>query len=469
MNREEKIKFLQALEEKKKRKASIGTAFKPNTLQSDVLKCSKPEVYLFCANGVGKSALLTNKLHWSANGYNPLTKQFSQVPTDIVLVLPTPEKIDDIIKEYRKWNRLEDEQLHKDGKAKVSRITWPNGSRCIVMTHEVSDFKAEGIEMDVLLFDEPPPRRLYVALTRGGRKKGRKLEVLMAGTPLSAAWLKSDIYVPWQEGKLPNVEIFRANTDVNKENLAEGYIESFSSRLTDRERKMRLEGEFGDEEALPLANLFNKDTQVQDVQKLITKDWVFALGVDPHTSKPHTAVLIGVDEKNQMYVVKELAAKVPPREFAKSLRKMCEGLYVVDVLCDSAGQAEMTGGEGYKSFIQICQEEGLRIRPTSFRDKSDEEFILRLQDSIPHVIIDTKCVGVLYDIFNTKWNISRDGVTKPKLDIRERDYLAAFKYALSCGLVNKKKNMQPFYIKKPMYGINLQPNLNLKINRWNKN
>jgi hypothetical protein len=74
----------------------------------------------------------------------------------------------------------------------------------------------ESIELDFCVFDEPPPRYVFIAFKRGGRKKNRTARFLIIGTPISAAWLRTEIYEPWSKGELPDAECFRYGTVVNQ-------------------------------------------------------------------------------------------------------------------------------------------------------------------------------------------------------------------------------------------------------------
>lgn len=424
----------------------------------------------------GKSAMLVNQAHWLASGYNPLTKEQTEVPCRIALVIPTPEKINSFIEEYRKYNKLDVKQLHKKGKAEYCLITYPNGSHITVFTHDISPLKAEGLELDAILFDEPPPRSLYISLARGGRTKGRKLKILLAGTPISASWMRTEIYAPWVAGELPLVECFSGRTEENAHNLAEGYIERFAARLSEKERAVRLEGQFFDIDGLALAHLFDYKTHV-----LPRKDFHWDKGnpvivaIDPHPNKAHVACMLGVNEYNQMVYLKEMAAKLVPREFARELKRWYQDFRVIDIIVDNLGSGDTTGGDGFKSFIQVLNEEGVRCRATSWIEKGDEAFITRIQEALtpplvpdnfgnirPPLMILEGNGGIIRDIENVQWLANKgDDTYKPKLDIAQMDYLATLKYALAANIKFARNNAKPYTLKNPIYGFKTRP-----LSRW---
>lgn len=187
LSREQKLQLIAALEEKKRRTLSSRPPFVPTPGQLKIILSNALERFVFCGNGFGKSTLLVNEVHWAATGYNPITKQKTPVPAKICLLLDSPDKIDDFILEYRKWNPLEADQLHKKGKPNYSFVDYDTGSTVTVITHQVEPLKLEGSQWTHIFADEPCPKPVFTALFRGGRIKGRPCRTLLAGTPVSAA------------------------------------------------------------------------------------------------------------------------------------------------------------------------------------------------------------------------------------------------------------------------------------------
>lgn len=454
MPREQMMELLEltsvAIDRAKKR----TPPYSPNDGQIQIHKSEASERYVFCGNGFGKTALMVNEVHWAAVGFNPITGQTTPVPAKIVVLLDSPDKIEELfIPEYRKWNRLLPDQLSKKGKPYYSVIDYDNGSRVTFLSHNVEELKLEGIEMTHLFLDEPPQRRMFIALTRGGRIKGRQLQVLMTATPIMSAWMRREIYEPWGKGELVGVECFKYKTEVNRKNLAEGYIERFRARLSEKEARVRLDGEFFDLEGLALADTF--DRRIHIIPKGDFK-WErlnpCVIAIDPHPRKPIVASLLGADKDNYKYYIKELARKATPREFCKELKLWMDGYRIVDIVVDSLGSAPMTGGEGFKSFIEVANDEGVRCRATTYDDKNDEAFIERIQDALyipdqpnnfnqklPNLRIVEGNNGIVTDIESVEWMHDRkNDMNKPKLEITNRDFLSTLKYGLAANLTFHK-------------------------------
>jgi hypothetical protein len=468
LSKEEKVALLVALEERERRAKLAAPMFKPHAGQRRVIESGALERYLFCGNGYGKSTILVNEVHWAATGTNPITGQSTPVPAKICLMLDSPEKIQDFITEYRRWNRLEPEWLQKRGKPNVSAIEYPNGSTVTVLSHQVEPLKLEGSQWTHIFFDEPPPKAVFNALFRGGRLKGRPCRVLLAGTPITAAWLRTDVYEPWARGESEGVECFTGNTEENRPNLEEGYIERFAAKLSTHEKEVRLGGAFHDLEGLALSHLFRDETHIiRRTDFYWDKNWPCVVAIDPHPSKKHYAILVGADKDNRLVVLKEFAAKLTAREYARALREWMDGYRVIDIVCDSLGSMDMTSGEGFKSFIRVLNEEGIRARATTFEEKEDEAFVSRIQDAlllpteadnfgqrVPKLRILDGNPMIVADIRNVQWvRDARLDENKPKLNISNRDMLACLKYALATNIYfAKPAKTKPHYVNRNVYG-----------------
>jgi hypothetical protein len=121
------------------------------------------------------------------------------------------------------------------------------------------------------------------------------------------------------------------------------------------------------------------------------------------------------------------------------------GFKVVDIVCDSLGNSDSTGGEGRMSFIQVLIDEGVRVRATTYDEKQDEAWIAMIQDvllvpegpnnfgeKLPKLQIANTCHGVISDIRTVCWSkIKNIDDYKPKLDIARKDHLSCLKYALA--------------------------------------
>lgn len=490
LSREEKLEYIALLEEKKRRDKDKRPVFADNAHaeQLEVLKCPEIERFVFAGNGSGKTALGSEDTRCAVTGVNPYNGLTTQVPCRAYIILDKPEKIENVVlPELRKWMNIKPEQCHKKGKPYVSEVTFDNGSFIKFLFWDQDPMTAEGIEGDYFWFDEPPPRSLYIALRRAGRTKGRQARYLITATLLRAAWLRIEVLEPWQKGERKNTKCFEFSTEMNRKNLAEGWIEQFSAVLSEKERLVRLHGKSFDLEGVALAHLFKRHTHtIQRNELHWERNFPTVIVIDPHPSKAHHAIVLGADRDDQLVVLDEYKEKAVARKFIKSLigKEWFSKYRILDIVYDSLGNSEMTSGEGFKPFGEVINEvlkqHGLgRARATTYEEKSDEDFITRIQDALlmpdtpdnfgrlrPKLMVVSDCIGTVADIENVQWATDKkSGENKPHLDITHKDYLSCVKYALATNLSGNKGKDKIYHPKGKPYGVDIEDSIKRNIKK----
>lgn len=451
MTKKEKLEYIDLLDEKERRLKSRRKAFIPNAAQDQIMRSPKPFKWVFSGNGMGKTAYLAFQVECWASGYNPVLDKMTNVPCRIAVVLDKPDKVADTwIPELNKWFNLDEtiKKYDKRGKPYVSRLEWRNGSEIIFYFHEQERMTFESIEVDYIAMDEPPPRHAYIGLLRGMRNTRSQPELVCVGTPIDQRWLREEVYEPWQRGELPDTECFRFSSDVNKDNVNWEFLQrSVFSKYSEQEIRMRRHGEFFDVGGLALAHLFDRRTHLVEPFKW-RAEWPCVVAIDPAQSKPHVACLLGAHPNGSLYYIKETALKAAPRDFARHLREFYWGYNVVDVVCDSLGSTEGTGGDGLKSFIDVLNEEGVYARSTTYNEKNDEAWLSSIQDKLlipkddsgedagkPGLLIFAGNDMIVREIENVSWvKDKKNDMYRPKLEISKLDSLACLKYALASNL-----------------------------------
>lgn len=448
LTKEEKLKLLDLLDEKERRLKNRRARYTPNPGQMPVHTSSKAIRAVFSGNGAGKSCMGANEALWAAEGFNPIRKVVTPSPSRGVVVLDNPDKVDQQwLPELQKWSVIEERQLKKNGKPYYTQITFDNGSEILFMFHDQHPLRFESIEADWLIFDEPPPRKIYIALMRGLRKAHSQPWMLFLGTPITAAWMRKELWEPFVKGEAEHIECFRFKTDVNKVNLNWDFYEQvYFKNLSEKEKKIRREGQFFDLEGLALTHLFDRDVHLVSPFPW-PNHYPVVVVIDPHPRKKHVACMVGADREGELFYIKEFSSASAPEQFSHELLEFYKGYRVYDIVCDNLGSTPMTGGDGNMSFIDKLNQVHRFVRPTTYHEKNDEAFINNIRQvleipiqadnlgrNLPKLRIFSDCLGIINDIENVeweKWKNKNEDEIKPKLAIGNKDYLATLKYALA--------------------------------------
>lgn len=469
LTHEQKLELYNVIQEKKRRLKMRRAVYTPNDGQLPIHISEKSIKFCASGNGAGKTAAAVHEVVWALLGFHPFKKVHTKVPATVVVVLDKANKSDSVwVPEIKKWFDTTDWEFAKKGTANTQEINLVSGSRLLFLSHEMDPLAWESIQADAVAYDEPPPRALFIAMRRATRKKNTKPWHLIIGTPLAQSWLRTEIYEPWAKGELPEAECFRMSSDVNKENINWEEQENNFRFMTEKERQVRRHGNFFDLSGLALASLFKRDVHIIDSAGFTwDKQNPCVLVIDPHGAKPHVAVILGVDRDNKIYVLAETAKSCTPSQFAQHLKTFMEPYSIIDIVCDSYGNSssgiQHIEAEGYQSFIRTLKDNGVPARATTYKEKSDEDFVSRIQDSlripfepdnlgqmIPKLRILDRCTATIVDIENVEWQRDKKSDSnKPKLDIQHRDYLACVKYGLATNLYYDKNRQRIYYRQRP--------------------
>ena len=446
LTREEKLALFDELEEKAKRDKRKRAPYTPNELQEKVHKSKKRIRFTAAGNGTGKTALAVMEAYWAATGTHPYRENLP-VPNTGVVLLDSPDKTQRWIDELNKFFDTSDWQFNKRGKPYINEIVLPNGSVLDFMFFLMEDLAFESKELDWFISDEPCPRKPYIGLQRGLRRTSGAW-TLIVGTPLAQPWLKQEIWDKWAKGERDDIECFRAGIMVNAANLGKDFIENFSKDLTEKEKRVRLYGEFSHLDGLALADLWNPEEHL--IERFDwPRAWPAVVAIDFHSSKPTTALVLGVNPLDEFYIVKVMASKSPPSEFARELKEFYKGLKVQDILCDSLGASPRTGGYENDSFIQTLQKAGVPVRSTSFKEKSEDAWIQNIRDLLkvrdtrigkrPGLYVFNDLLQVQNEFESVMWARNKQtGETMGYLDISNKDFLSCLKYALAAPPFSKR-------------------------------
>jgi phage terminase large subunit-like protein len=278
----------------------------PGSIVSKVLRIEKltredwywdtivPETNNYFAEGCfhhnsGKTSFGINELIWSCTGEHPFKR--TKVPIKSAVVLQDFENHGKKIFEPKLYEWVDPkkiERVERNQTGAITKITWKTGSITDVYSHDQALKVFEGSDYDVVWFDEPPPRRIWVAMWRGCTDRGGRM--YFTGTPLESPWLYKE-YNRIKDGSDPvsGVVIFPAY--INAKNLGEGdeklgrkRLDELASQYSAEERIARIDGGF-----LQLQGVVFKDwnPSVHLIKPFpIPHSWPVYESIDPHPRKP---------------------------------------------------------------------------------------------------------------------------------------------------------------------------------------
>lgn len=189
-----------------------------------------------------------------------------------------------------------------------------------VMSYEQEVHLFEGWDGDWVLFDEPPPREIYIATSRG--LVDRDGMTLFTLTPLKEPWLFDEIYNSKNNNVYSVICDIRHN--LKRKNplsgmligLEEESIRKFEEKLTEEERETRLHGKFRYlagriwKEWERDVHTFNRSIWVKGKENVVVDGqpphhWPRCMVIDPHDRNPHAIIWVALDETEEAWIYRE--------------------------------------------------------------------------------------------------------------------------------------------------------------------
>lgn len=188
-----------------------------------------------------------------------------------------------------------------------------------ILSYEQDSSSAEGASHDILLFDEPPPRNMYIAATRGLiDTDGISLFTL---TPLKEPWLFDEIY----SSKDDNVLNVMADMYHNLQRynpltrrivgLTVPAIQRYEQKLTEEEDETRMHGtprylagriwKEWDRDVHTFDRLKQWPSSKIGESGYPPRHWPRALIIDPHDRNPQTLIWVAMDETGESWFYRE--------------------------------------------------------------------------------------------------------------------------------------------------------------------
>lgn len=306
-------------------------------------------------NRTGKTTTGSNELIWRARGNHPFRKQL-RLPRKQVVVLPDFENHCKNIFEPKlnEWAPPNSFKVERNQMGSIRKILWDTGSVTDVLSHD-QDLKVfEGADWDDAWFDEPPPHRIFKAVTRGLTDRGG--DWWITATPLTDPWM-FHAYKAWEvEPEKSLWDFWIVEMDKNAKNLGEGNealglkrIEEYISLLDEEEKASRRSGSFMQLQGLIFKTWSRRTHMIKPFQW--PYKWKIIETIDPHPRKPAGVSWVGIAENGAKILLRAVYIEGDTAELGEQIIQHRAQLGIVDnrppaiarCLIDNSANAPLTG------------------------------------------------------------------------------------------------------------------------------
>jgi len=317
--KQEKLGILKQLDDHKE-KNLIEYFKRPNPLQEEMLEAwldSHYKVFTYTgANRIGKTTILTLIGFSTMFGHFPWNRQRLSFPhtkpRKVRLVGQDWEKHIKavVIPALRKWwpqsRGSFADVTRKNNQGVEAYWTDPKtGSTLEIMSNMQESDLHEGWDGDLILYDEPPKRKIRVANARGLiDREGREL---FACTLLKEAWLDTDVIKARNEDGSPDTTVFSVDGDISVNvgfGITQEGVDQFAKTLNEDEKQARLEGKPSYLSGLVCKN-FNRKAHLKKRFE-IPLDWIVDIGIDIHPRKEQAILFMATSPKQERWLCFEL-------------------------------------------------------------------------------------------------------------------------------------------------------------------
>lgn len=212
-----------------------------------------------------------------------------------------------------------------------------NGTVINFMTYQQDPSASEGWDGHVVIFDEPPPRAVWIANARG--LVDHNGIAIFSNTPLKEPWMANEL----ASNPAPHIRVYEldsyANPHVEKEAL-----DKFVGLLSPEEKETRTKGKFLHLQGLVFKE-FSKATHVIKPFKM-PKHWTHYVAIDTHPRTEQALVFVAVDEHDRVHVVHEIFKHGTPDQVAEWITDYHEDVHpIYAAVIEPSSQGDANRGD----------------------------------------------------------------------------------------------------------------------------
>lgn len=283
-----------------------------------------------------------------------------------------------------------------------------NGSTINLLTYQQEPASMEGWDGHVCVFDEPPPRPVYIANVRG--LVDHKGISVFAMTPLKEPWIADEIANNPDPAYFSMVMSSHENPHVDR-----GALDAFFSKLSEEELETRRDGKF-----LHLQGLVFKefDKQVHVVRQFKPdREYTVYVAIDNHPRTEQAVLFVAIDRHDRVFAFKEIFQHGTPEDIGRWIVEFHDDVHPIEqVLIDRSSQGDTNRGSSTYEIIEArLTRAGI---PLDFGSKDLSSGIqlvrdyLCSQNGIASLFITEDCKRLIWELQRYRWQEWRGGVDK---------------------------------------------------------
>ena len=330
-----------------------------------------------------------------------------------------------VIPELKKW-WPENRAVKTHGNGIITDTNWEDvktKSSLEIMSNNQRAKEHEGWSGDVILYDEPSRREIYVANARGlTDRNGREI---FAATLLDEPWIDQEIIKKVDEKGRPDRRVFWT-TGTSYDNVGFGIqkegVDQFADKLDDDEKEARI---FGIPSYLKglVYPTFKRKTHLKERFK-IPLDWPVDIAIDCHPREKQAVLFLATDPRNDRYICDEIWDFGDGKWIGEEIiRKVQTNAYRVNhILIDPLSKGDQNNPETtYEKVYSVLAAYGYVLQVAT-KDLSGGILAVKQHLKGPNnqasIFLFDDMIRTLFEIEGYMWELKQG---KPTGNVRDKD------------------------------------------------
>ncbi|KKN49411.1 hypothetical protein LCGC14_0643010 [marine sediment metagenome] len=308
-----------------------------------------------------------------------------------------------------------DREVKRKGNGIIPDAEWidvKTGSSLTILSNNQKPRVHRGWEGDLILYDEPPGREIYIANARGlVDRRGREF---IAATLLEEPWINQTIIKKRLDDGRPDPSVFNTHIQ-SRENVGYGItqegLDEYANKLDPTERKSRLEGVPSYLEGIIYSD-FKRDVHLIERFEL-PYDYVIDISIDTHPREKQAVLFTATSPMNEKFVFEEIWDNGDGKWIGGEILKCLEH-YKIDsgrvnrVICDPLAKGDANNTNTVFDNIQmVLYSKGIALETASKDLKSGiikvKEY-LKGPNNKPSIFFFNDLIRTLFEIEGYMWD-----------------------------------------------------------------